>query len=60
MIEQKADSLGYLLFMSALLVAVLLVTGWFLFGYSVSPDCKKVTLRDRSPECLQSEDRSRY
>jgi len=60
MIEQKADSLGYLLFMSAFLVALLLAIGWFLLAYSTAPDCKKVTLRDRSPECLQSEDRSRY
>jgi hypothetical protein len=59
MIEQKAEGLGYLLFMSALLIAVLLATGWFLFAYSAAPDCKRITLKDRPAECLQSEDRSR-
>ena len=46
MVEQKTDSLGYLLFMSALLVAVLLATGWFLFAYSDAPD--KIALRNAS------------
>jgi hypothetical protein len=64
MSEDRNDGLGYLLFLAASIVVVMIVIGWFAVGpdrkRSVARDCNTVALTDRrDTNCLPSEDRSR-